>query len=250
MTEKTGQQHVVLCEGFEDRDFWAGWLRHLGCTDPTDRGKKIAQDAWGQQVKGKGRYLFRTPSGSSVIIQPFDGRNKARKTARDYLQGEVNRPDRLVVNLDSDAENGSGESGALEAIRQIVRDNGGEAASGSAGPFHLDDVWIFPVIWECDDPQTPGVPRKQTLERLVTAAIQAAYPDRGPVVADYLAAEPRFEVTPAKSYSYSYYAKWYGNHGVGDFFKAIWLDEAVAHQLRERLEKTGSWETVASLVED
>lgn len=249
MTEKIDKQHIVLCEGFEDRDFWAGWLRHLGCTDPTDRGRKKVTDAWGRTVAG-GKFLFRTPGGSNVIVDHFRGRANARRAAKVYLQGGANRPDRLVINLDSDAENGSGDGGALEAIRQIVRHCDGAAASGSAGPFQLDDVQVFPVIWECADPETPGVPGKQTLERLVTAAIQAAYPDRGPVVADYLAAEPRVEVTPAKSYSYSYYAKWYGDHGVGDFFKAIWLDEAVARQLRERLEKTGSWEAVVSLVED
>jgi hypothetical protein len=203
VTEKTRKQHVVLCEGFEDRDF----------------------------------------------VDHFHGRSNARRAAKVYLLGGASRPGRLVINLDSDAENGSRE-GALEAIRQIARHYGAEGASGNVGPFYIDDVRIFPVIWECADPETPGVPGKQTLERLVTAAIQASYPDRGPVVADYLAAEPRVEVPPAKSYSYSYYAKWYGNHGVGDFFKAIWLDEAVARQLRERLETSGAWETVASLVDD
>ncbi len=132
MTEKTGKQHVVLCEGFEDRDFWAGWLGHLGCSDPTNRGEKTGKDAWGRPVRGKGRYLFRTPAGSSVIIHPFEGRTNVRKAVGDYLQGEANRPDRLVINLDSDAENGSGtrEKGAWEAIRQIVRHHGGEPRQG------------------------------------------------------------------------------------------------------------------------
>jgi len=253
LTEKTGKQHIVLCEGFEDRDFWAGWLRHLGCTDPTDRGKKTGKDAWGRPVRGKGRYLFRTPAGSSVVVHPFDGRANARKAVGDYLQGEAHRPDRLVINLDSDAEGGAGvqAEGAWEAVRQIVKHYGGEAAAGSAGPFQVGVVRIFPVIWECDDPETaPGVPKKQTLERLVTAALQAAEPERGPAVDGWLVAEPQAEVTTAKSYSYSYYAKWYGEHGVGDFFQAIWRDEVVARQLLQRLEKTGAWETVVALVED
>ncbi len=35
-----------------------------------------------------------------------------------------------------------------------------------------------------------------------------------------------------------------------DFFRAIWRDEAVAGQLRKRLEKPGSWKTVVDLVRD
>jgi len=27
-------ESVILCEGYHDRAFWAGWLLHLGCTDP------------------------------------------------------------------------------------------------------------------------------------------------------------------------------------------------------------------------
>ena len=30
-------ESVILCEGYYDRAFWAGWLTHLGCTDPGQR---------------------------------------------------------------------------------------------------------------------------------------------------------------------------------------------------------------------
>jgi len=246
--EKEGKQHVVLCEGFDDRSFWSGWLQHLGCTDPTDRGKKLANDAWGRPVKGRGRYLFFTPAGSRVLVQPFQGSDNARKAAGEYLQGQVYRPDRMVLNLDSDLESGSGNN-ARDAVRKIIEHHGAEVKAGSHGPFHLEGVRVFFVIWECDDSDpTPGVPRKQTLERLVAASIRAAYPDRGPVVEQWLAAEPRAEVTTHKNYGYSYLAKWYAEHGADDFFRAIWRNEAVARKLRERLEKTGAWATVASLV--
>jgi len=77
----------------------------------------------------------------------------------------------------------------------------------------------------------------------------AAYPDRGPAVDGWLATEPLAEITH-KNYGYSYLAKWYAEHGADDFFRALWRDEAVAGQLRARLEKTGAWQTVASLVAD
>ncbi len=250
MTTKEGKQHVVLCEGFDDRSFWAGWLLHLGCTDPTDRGKKVATDAWGRPVKGKGRYLFHTPGGSRVLVRPFDGRANAPRAAWDYLRDPVHGPDRMILNIDSDADSGSGES-AGDALRSILVHNGGKPGNDSDDPVEINGVKVFAVIWECDDPHlTPGVPRKQTLERLVAASIRAAYPDRGPVVEQWLAAEPRAEVSTHKNYGYSYLAKWYAEHGTDDFFRAIWRDEAVTAHLRRRLEKTGAWATVASLVSD
>ncbi len=249
MSEKQGKQHVILCEGFDDRSFWAGWLLHLGCDDPTDRGKKEVQDAWGRPAKGKGKYFFHTPAGSGVLVQPFEGKANTRKAAREYLRGQVYRPERLILNLDSDAENGSGES-ARDVVRGIVEHYGGETKGAVDGPFHLGEVQISSVIWECDDADpTPGVPPKQTLERLVAASIRAAYPDRGPVVDSWLAAEPLADVTH-KNYGYSYLAKWYAEHGADDFFRVVWRTEAVAEQLRRRLKTTGAWATVESLAAD
>lgn len=248
MSDKAGKQHVILCEGFDDRSFWAGWLGYLGCTDPTDRGKRPACDAWGRPVRGGGRYLFHTPAGSSLIVHPFQGRYNAQRAAGEYLEGQVYRPDQMVLNLDSDAENGPGDS-ARQTIRRIVEHHGGEIEDGSDGPFDLNGVQVSAVIWECDDARsTPGVPPKQTLERLVAAAIRSAYPPRGPVVDQWLIAEPRAGVINHKNYGYSYLAKWYAEHGADDFLRAIWRDEEVARRLRERLEKSGAWATLGSLV--
>lgn len=249
MTEEAGRQHVVLCEGFDDRSFWAGWFLHLGCTDPTNRGEKAVTDAWGRPVK-RGKYLLLTPAGTSVVVQPYQGRSKLRKAAKEYLRGQVYRPDRLILNLDSDAENGS-EQGARQAIRGIVRHYDGVAIADREGSYEIDGVQLASVIWECEEgDSTPGVPAKQTLERLVTASVQAAYPDRGPVVDSWLEAEPQADVTIPKSYGYSYLAKWYARHGADDFYRAIWRDEAVAHRLRERLGATGAWAIVEDLVAD
>lgn len=247
MTEKAAKQHVVLCEGFDDRSFWSGWLKHLGCTDPSERGKKTVTDVWGRPVKGKGRYLFRTLAGSDVVIHPFHGRSNAGSAVAEYLDGQVYAPDRMILNLDSDADNGSGS--AEQAAQTIAEWHGGSAVAGD-GSYQLDETRLVPVIWKCSDPHpTPGVPRKQTLERLIAASIQAAFPDRGPAVEEWLAAEPRGKTIP-KSYGYSYLAKWYAEHGADDFLREIWRDESVALELRKRLEATGAWTIVEDLVAD
>ena len=61
-------ENVVLCEGYYDRAFWAGWLLHLGCVDlrvieqrPT--GKRKVLDPWGGDVEG-GAFGFRAKDGT------------------------------------------------------------------------------------------------------------------------------------------------------------------------------------------
>ena len=93
-------------------------------------------------------------------------------------------------------------------------------------------------------------PRKQTLERLICAAIHAAHPKRGAGVQEWLDAPPRLETPVSKNFSYSYLAKWYAKHGADDFFRQVWRDGTVAQELRRRLEATEAWKTVESLVAD
>jgi hypothetical protein len=245
----SGKQHVVLCEGFDDRAFWKGWLLFLGCADPSNDGAKKVLDAWGRPVV-RGSFLFTTPVGSSVLVRPIGGRSKVRKAAREFLDHQVYRPARLLINLDSDRDLQTGEGpDSREAVRQIVRDHGEQPVQGD-GPFTLGDVELSMVIWECDDAHpTPGLPAQQTLERLIAAAILDAYPGRGPVVEEWLAAEPRGEMLP-KSYGYSYLAKWYAEGGPDDFLRGLWRDGRITEALRERLAANGAWGTVEVLVAD
>lgn len=240
------KQHVVLCEGFDDRSFWKGWLRHLGCTDPTNGGKRTENDVWGRPVHGKGRFLFHTPAGSDVIVQPFHGRANARRAMEDLLGGhQTYRPSLVVLNLDSDAENDASGS-AEDQIRSIARELG--AKGGGRGPFQIEGSRLYAVLWECEDPDpTPGVPAKQTLERVVTSAIRAAKTDRGAAVEQWLNAEPAGLRLP-KSFGYSYFAKWYSNHGDAHFYECVWQDTAVVRELEKRLRSTGAWQTVEELV--
>ncbi len=242
------KQHVVLCEGFDDRSFWKGWLLHLGCTDPSNGGTKAVNDVFGHPVKGEGRFLFHTSAGSDVVVKPFGGRANAARPVEEYLGGhQIYRPDRVVLNLDcDDAIDATGS--AEDQVRTIARGLG--AAGDGRGPFEIDGSRLYAVLWECGDPDpTPGVPRKQTLERLVTAAIRAAAPDRGPAVEHWLNAEPQGLRLP-KSFGYSYFAKWYSDHGEGHFYESLWQDEAVVRELEERLRSSGAWQTVEKLVQD
>ena len=248
-----GTHRVILCEGFDDRSFWAGWLQHLDCTDPTNRGKIKARDANNRPVQGQGRYLYRTPTEhSSIEIRPYEGRSNLAKTVRDYLKIHRGSPiDRMILSLDSDAEIGLDQS-AADQISGIAASHDSQVQDPQREFFDLEGIKTSAVIWEClDEDPIPGVPQKQTLERLVAASIRAAYPARGPTVEGWLAATPHGEdAITHKNYGYSYLAKWYAKHKADDFFRELWRDEAVAAQLRERLEARGAWAKVEDLVAD
>ncbi len=101
MTERNRKQHVILCEGYDDRSFWVGWLRYLQCTDPSDQGRKRAVDAYGNPVQGRGRYLFHSPTGACIIVRPYGGRSKLRRAANEYVKEHRTQPiHRLILNLD------------------------------------------------------------------------------------------------------------------------------------------------------
>lgn len=246
MSEGELRQLDILCEGFDDRSFWAGWLLHLGCVDPTEGGKKDARDARGDTVKGGGRFLFQSGVWR-IVLTPYHGRSKVRETVEDFLRGDAEAPDVLVLNLDLDAEDEQAAPGR-DLVQGVLADYGIEKPKGD-GPFQFESTEIHAVLWECRDPAeaTPGVPPKQTLERLVSSAIRAAYPGRSPTVQDWLDAEPAHSIGP-KNYSYSYLAKWYAEHGADDFFRALWRDEKVAAQLRDSLTASGAWGRVEALL--
>lgn len=224
------RQSVILCEGYDDRSFWAGWLGvALGCTEAKGR------DPWGRPVD-QGKYAYRTEAGAFLLVHPCRGREQLVEQANLYLAGHPTHPlAHLLLNHDSDEDAPEWGDRAIELRKLASRAD--------------DQVSISAVVWGCNDgTETAGVPIKQTLERLVAASIVAAYPDRGPVVRDWLACQPSTIGSPHKAHTYSLLAKWYGDHGCDDFFRAIWRDEAVRPQLEARLRASGAWSAVAALV--
>src|SRR5579862_2913081 len=105
-------QSVIICEGFYDRDFWAGWLTFLGCNDPgvplpgkTDR--MPIKDPKGKSVAG-GHFAFLSKSQHFIRIVPCKGRQRVLRAADVYLSDRAAAPiKRLVVNIDSDDSAGA-----------------------------------------------------------------------------------------------------------------------------------------------
>ncbi len=247
-------ESVILCEGYFDRAFWAGWLKHLGCEDPSTRGP--VNDALGRPVS-QGQFMYRSKSEKYIRIVPCGGKPQVREQARRQL-GQRNMDPRLVrlvitVDPDVNAHTSTEATGlTIQGVGNLAREYDPQAAETADRDIAIDsgERLVSLVRWEAEDPPIAGVPSRQTLERLVCAAIVAAYPDRGPAVDTWLQSRPDPPPVPnPKEPAWSYMAGWYAEAGCEAFYRVIWDDPTIRAQLQARLTKFGAWRVAEVLAE-
>jgi len=147
----------------------------------------------------------------------------------------------LVVVVDEDAPVGVSDAGdSLPArFEGAVRRAAGAARRQEDDSYALESggAPVALLVWRCDDPPSDLLPPKQTLERLVCAAIGAAYPRRPDAVRSWLTARPAPpDDEPAhKAHAWSHMAGWYADHGCDDFYRAVWRDGRIAAELERRI---------------
>jgi hypothetical protein len=248
-------ESVILCEGFHDRAFWDGWLTALGCNStgfkPGTTGYP-ALDPWGTPVRG-GQFAYLSKAGSFVRVRSCNGKSKILNEARIRLaERTTKRLLRLVINVDADstASQAPGPVGLRQQdVLHQVQQVDASAALTAAGEIEVDGgaTNIALVRWEVPEPSTPGLPDQQTLERLVSAALVAAYPARATAVQTWLDAHPSPPGADPKEHAWSYMAGWYAEFGCEAFYSNLWNDAQVAAELEVRLRKSGAWQVAAAL---
>lgn len=266
MTESAERESVILCEGYHDRAFWAGWLEHLGCNDPGRppgrTGRVDVLDPWGDKVTG-GEYGYRSTSGKFIRVFPCRGdRRRVLREARNRLNEErqrlkqagKSRLARLILNVDPDlkADGTSTQTGFRhQDLRAVVQEYDPSAADGENGSLSLFDgaILVSLIRWETNDPPSRGLPNQQTLERLVCAAVVAAYPDRGAAVQNWLDSRPGVPEAGPKEFGWSHMAGWYADAACEGFYRVLWNDRQVVAELRSRLEHSGGWQIAEALAE-
>ncbi len=254
-------ESVVLCEGYLDRAFWAGWLERLECKDPgrpTDESaaRKRVFDRAGKQVTG-GQFAFDSKSEKFVRVVPCRGKDNIWREMDTRLGRRDMRPvlARLVINRDADVPAQSkrkGSSGVTPAdLLAHIKKTEPSAELNEQEEIELDEgaTKVCLVRWEALDEDAPGLPKKQTLERLVCAAIIAVYPERAPAVHAWLNSRPDPPPADPKEHAWSYMAGWYAAHGCEDFYRAVWRDHEVATALESRLRKSGALRIAEALAE-
>lgn len=175
-------ESVILCEGYLDRAFWAGWLTRLGSTISGEPGR--IRDTAGRVV-AKGHYLYRSKSGKDVRIVPCHGKPNIHTEARQRMTQRTMSPRliRLVVNVDPDVDvsaPGAATGLRLQDVHAMVREFDAAATEIAEGDIALDGgtTLVSLVRWEAEGGDVEGVPTQQTLERLVCLGLATAYPDR------------------------------------------------------------------------
>lgn len=221
----------LLCEGYDDRQFWAAWLKVLGCTD-----------ARGDQDPGWGRldrkhFRFRTPTGRRLALIVVDGSGrKSERVAETFLAEHGTHPiGHLLLCEDADSLAGAPLPDDTERTRRLT---------ARAPGVQVDCVrW-----WAPDRADAPGVPDKQTLERLIVASLVAVWPERARSVEAWLASEPVGDPPTGKSHLYSHLAKWFHDTTPDGLASRLWASEPVRAELERRLEATGVTARVAALL--
>lgn len=251
-------ESVILCEGYHDRAFWTGWLEHLGCENlgrPRDGAGQIqVYDPWNSLVS-RGEFAFRSKTGKFLRIVPCRGKDNVLPTAESRLKDrEVKRLLRLVLNVDCDVSLSNTHSPrpglSYQAVEALLRQFG-EPGRNEHGEFLLDAgaTVVSVVRWKASDPITSGLPNQQTLERLVCAAVVAAYPNRGPAVQGWLDSRPDGPDAGPKEFAWSHMAGWYAERACEGFYRAVWKDGKLVSELESRLRQCGAWLIAEALAE-
>jgi len=246
---------IVLCEGAHDRAFWGKLLeRRFGCSGATDPA--------GTHSAGRAKGGYRTASDKFIRFLVKDG-GPTWQDVRSELTGAATRPiEEIVLCLDLDTEDEFPDfQQSRKQRKQDMLRLGESVRLVDARP--LTECWddatltaVFPIasqsaptrisvaLWGVSMAHQPGIPKKQTLERVACAAVAAAYPDTAEPVSLWLASRPQPPVHSKhehKAFAASYMAGWYAKRDYQGFFQAVWEDRAIAEQLERLLKTTGTW---------
>jgi hypothetical protein len=246
-------ESVILCEGYHDRAFWKGWLLYLGCTDPGippagSTTRRPILDPWNTRV-ASGQFAYHSRTSRFLRVVPCQGKSNVLQAVHLRLGQRTSKQLlRLIINVDPDVSAAATSTGASGLRRQdvlsmvqtldpsaVVNADGNIAVDGGATTVAL-------IRWEVADPPAPGLPDQQTLERLASAAVIAAYPLRATAVQDWLDTRPSPPPPDPKEHAWSYMVGWYAEHGCEDFYSNLWRDADVVRELEARLRSSGAWQ--------
>lgn len=224
--------NVILCEGYHDRAFLAGWLEALGCT--SCKGKAYRR---GKPLRGGGQFGFHQAARDVwARVVPVSGDGNLYPEAELILEGANTEPiANLVLVMDRDTD--VGESGARRASFEGFLAKVGAPEGRYSG---IMETQIRLVEWHVADVQPAvGLPTKETLERLVCAALEQVHPGRGQAIAAWLQSRPEPPHTEKvhKTIAASHMAGWYSERGYEGLFGAVWEDSATRAVLERFLKE-------------
>lgn len=246
------RQIWVLAEGYDDRAFWSGWLAHLGGLDARDIDKaswralglseRDRQGGGEAGTKGMFTFIFESRALLFKVVpvqeqQSLDGEPlMVILTDKLALRQTAHTPYRaFIVNQDDDTPATAPAARTADAIRTRLRNRGEAFEEIGLGARLADGTEALQFTWRCDDAATALLPDKQTLERIVCAAIGEVYPERLKSLRHWLDVRPDPTGADHKATAGGLWAGWSADDGWSDFYKAVWRDDAIRTALLARL---------------
>lgn len=241
---------VLLCEGFNDRDFLGGVLEMAGGKDGRDISKPD-----GTKVAGHGRqaWLF----GKHLVeICPVEGKPSSTfDRLAEQLVVPGRSPQAIVFVRDADLDAPAGAKDVDKKIHGHIERLRRDLSPRGPTPSLLGFGW-----WTGDAVDSPGIPNKQTLERLLCAAWTTALPEAGASIDSWLRADPahdtlmredRSKSLTHKNQAKSWYAKYTAADGEGYFYGKAWARHAIVRTaVLQRLETRGALPALRQLIPD
>ena len=174
-------------------------------------------------------------------LPAFGAKPLARETEVQLGRTETH----LVVAIDSD-RNADGTPNPTPTINADAVLATSRRVDATAAPVNstivMGGTTLHLVEWLAPDPVTPGLPNQHCLERLISAAIAAAYPRRSAPVQQWLNSRPEPPPVCAKEHAWSYMAGWYADSGGYEAFcTRLWTDPLICGHLVSRLKAAGVW---------
>jgi len=244
-------ESILVCEGFHDRAFLQGWLTTRGWVP----WKNKKYEPLGKLVKSEGIFAFHLPDSGWVRVVPSKGKPNISRVATDEVDSaRTRRIQRVVIVWDDDrAASEDSTQSVVQAFSDWAEGVGAVRVDGT-NEYKLPDgilaTRLCSMVLGAADDHADTLPPKQTLERLVCAALRDADPKRAEHVAQWIAARPSPPASEKlhKTHAASHMAGWYSDHGYEDFFRTIWNDAKVRGALERRLDAIGATRILASLV--
>ncbi len=259
---------LILCEGYDDRSFLAGFLQHhCQCTEPAAAKRTRSK-------YGNGAYVFFTAGGSHEIhVLPCGSVSQVLQSFKNNVQAAASgvhpEIDCLTLFTDHDTLPDRQESGDANSAPPLIKPQSikglldraeiqyQESANGDIPQWQIEKadkskcVVALLHVRTHDANLRLGLPSKQTLERLVCHAIAKAHPDRAKTVGDWLASRQdkstHTDRQESKEHAYSYLAGWYASDGCDYFFRHIWEQVETKKHLIQEMRDTGILQALESM---
>lgn len=259
---------LILCEGYDDRSFLAGFLQHhCQCTERAPDDRRPSK-------YGRGGYVFfATEESHEIHVLPCGSVSQVLKAFKNRMQeiasGVDSEVDFLTIFTDHDtlpdgrefvaAGNSSPfiKPGSIKDLLDGAEIKYQESADGRVPQWYVEKAdksqcaLALLHIRTHDPASRPGLPSKQTLERLVCLAIAKGHPDRPSTVTDWLGSRKdkptHTDRQESKEHAYSYLAGWYASDGCDYFFRHIWEQAQPREHLVQEMRDTGILQTIESM---